>query len=120
MEAKHTQPTPVDLQTVEYQGFITSFAYCEHFQQDQVAIMTCAGGLSRLWIYERDADYLMPWIPAIGSGLGVIDEYIDLGGEQEREIIKGLKYIRDNRIPPVRLLPSACSLQPTHMTLPDN
>ena len=114
MEAKRARPTQQELVTVEYQGFTAGYAHCEHFGDDRISVMTCAGGYARLWVYERGGDYLTPWIPSTG-GLGALDEYIEFGDE----IMRGLRYIRDNRVPPARTLPSVSSPRPTRVNLPE-
>lgn len=118
LKAKCANPTAEELVTVEYQGFAAATAHCEYFNQIRVPVVTCAGGSLRIWIYERDDNYLTPWFPATGNGMGQINEYMPLACQQGNEIITRLRCLRDNGAPPTSTLPISCSPRPIDITLP--
>lgn len=80
--------------------------------------MTCFGGKTRLWVYERDQDYSIPFVPAHGTGIGARDEYTKANSDEGSLILDGLKYIRDNHVPPANTLPSQSSPRPSNASLP--
>jgi len=82
-ELKHANATPEELVVVEYQGFTAAYAHCEYYGTPRVPVMTCTAQLARLWVYERGDDYLTPWVPNWGKGLGAKDEYISLDGPHD-------------------------------------
>jgi hypothetical protein len=59
-EGKHANPTPEELRMVEYQGSTGAVAYCESYGVDRAPVLTFAGRLARLWVYDRREDYLTP------------------------------------------------------------
>ncbi|KAF8855021.1 hypothetical protein BDZ45DRAFT_21970 [Acephala macrosclerotiorum] len=98
VEAKLAGATPEEVASAEQQAFTASVAYTHYYDVPRVCSMTCFGGKAKLWLYAG-ADYLEPFVPPESDGLGVREEYVDVHSTDGYQILVGLEFIRDHRVP---------------------
>ncbi len=81
--------------------------------------MTCVGSKARLWIFDLDIEFLIPFV-LDSPGLGLTEKkvYIEISEQRGHEIKDGLDYIKRHPKPPTHLLRNTSSPRPANTTLP--
>ncbi|KAI1801046.1 hypothetical protein F4811DRAFT_482175 [Daldinia bambusicola] len=116
--AEKSKASPSEIETVEYQAYISACAHAVETGKPTIWIITGVGTKIRLWIFTIGREYLIPYVP-VGNGLEAIEEYLDAMPKLSKLIV-GLEYIRDNFTPSSYLLRIAPSRRPANAVPPND
>ncbi|KAF4462659.1 hypothetical protein FALBO_10519 [Fusarium albosuccineum] len=116
MEAKRASASVTDLEEVEYQAFTAACAYSIESSKNYIWAMTVFGGKARLWIFNIESTYLIPFVPQ-GIELAERSEYLEIATDGQ-PILEGLDYIKRHPTPPQHLLQQEPSPRPANTRLP--
>lgn len=118
VEAKRASALPNDIAEVETQAYTAACAYAvDSGSTDPIWAMTCVGSLARLWIFDWDQYFLVPYFPGT-YGVANRSEYIEIS-QQGVRLLEHLNYIKKHPKPPRHLIGKA-SPRPMNATLPTN
>lgn len=105
MEAKRASAAPSDIVTVEVQAYTAACASAlQSNPNDPIWVMTCVGSAARLWIFDWDQAFLVPYFPATHAEAK--SEYIEIS-KRGTELLKHLSFIKKHPRPPKHLVGKA-------------
>lgn len=117
MEAKRASAYPSDIINVETQAYTAACAYAVDMDsKDPIWTMTCVGSTFRLWIFDWEQVFLVPYFPATyGESKS---DYIEIS-QRGTELLQHLNFIKRYPTPPPGLIGQS-SPRPLNAALPDH
>ncbi|RMJ09580.1 hypothetical protein BHE90_005948 [Fusarium euwallaceae] len=117
MEAKRASASPSEIITVETQAYTAACAYAVDLNSTEpIWTMTCVGSTFRLWIFDWEKEFLVPYFPA------TYDEtksaYLEIS-KRGTELLQHLNFIKRHPKPPQDLIGEA-SPRPLNADLPSH